>query len=166
MKLEISAASNFFSFDTSAIINGRKDLFLPSTFSSVWDSIQELVKSGSVAAVDEVRIELKRRYDDAYDWAKSCTGLFVPLDREVQMAAKEVLASHPRLIGMGAGSRNGADPFVIGLAIAKGGAVVTQELNSGGKNPRIPDVCKDLGVPCYSLPQFVDMQGWVLTRAE
>jgi len=153
---------DFYSFDTSAIINGRRDLFMPPTFSSMWDAIADMVASGQIAAVDEVRRELKKKSDDAYAWARRCRGLFVPLDREVQMATRQVLAAHPRLMGSGGGSRNSADPFVIGLALARGGTVVTQETPRNADKPRIPDVCVALDIPCLTLPQFVSQQGWTL----
>ena len=67
-------------------------------------------------------------------------------------------------MGIG-GPRNGADPFVIGLAIARGGSVVTQETPRTIIKPRIPDVCEALEVPCMTLPEFVDSQGWQLQMA-
>ena len=153
-----------YSFDTSAIINGRRDIFKPNTFGSIWSAIEGMVGNGQVIAIDEVRNELKRKSDDAYRWARTCRGLFVPLDRDVQMATRRVLAAHPRLMGIG-GPRNGADPFVIGLAIARGGSVVTQETPRTIIKPRIPDVCEALEVPCMTLPEFVDSQGWQLQMA-
>jgi hypothetical protein len=155
----------FYSFDTSAIINGRRDIFLPETFGVLWNAIEEMVLLGTVRAVDEVRLELGRKSDEALAWAKSCKGLFVPLSVEVQQATSTVLARHPKLIGMGGGSRNAADPFVIGLALAKGGTVVTQETARNRDKPKIPDVCMDMGIPWQSLPEFVNAQRWQLSRS-
>ena len=59
------------------------------------------------------------------------------------------------------GGRNAADPFVIGLARARGGTVVTEETLSGNlERPRIPDVCDAVGVPWLNLIGFVSAQGW------
>jgi hypothetical protein len=151
-----------YSLDTSAIINGRRDIFMPPTFTSIWDAIEDMVNAGQVLAVEEVRRELSKRSDDAFAWAKSCKGLFVPLDRDVQLATRQVLAAHPRLLGTGGGPRNAADPFVIGLALARGGTVVTQETPRNIDKPRIPDVCDALDIPWMTLPQFVAAQGWSL----
>lgn len=155
----------FYSFDTSAIINGRRDLLIPPMWEPVWDEIANMAGTGQVAAVDEVRRELKKRSDDAYAWARRCRGLFVPLDREVQLATRQVLAAHPRLMGIGGGSRNSADPFVIGLALARGGTVVTQEEPRTLIKPHIPDVCGALDIPCLTLPQFVAQRGWTVQVA-
>lgn len=84
----------------------------------------------------------------------------MPLTEEVQLATREVLTKHPKLLGVG-GGRNGADPFVMGLACLQGGVVVTEELISRNlSKPRIPDVCDDLGVQRLTLVGFVQAQGW------
>jgi hypothetical protein len=157
----------FYSFDTSAIINGRRDIFIPPTFNIVWDGIAQMVAVGQLRAVDEVKRELAKKSDDAARWAKGCGRLFVPLGEDVQLATIEVLKSHPRLLGIGGSSpRNGADPFVIGLALARGGTVVTQEQPRNPEKPRIPDVCNALRIPWMTLPQFVNAQGWSIARSE
>jgi hypothetical protein len=81
----------FYSFDTSAIINGRRDIFIPPTFDVVWDGIAEMVALGQVRAVDEVKLELTKKSDHAAKWAKGCAGIFVPLSKDVQVATIEVL---------------------------------------------------------------------------
>lgn len=150
----------FYSFDTSSLLNGRRDLLPPGTFVSLWDSIESMIASGHIRCVDEVRHELAKREDSVHDWAKSQTELFVALTADVQVAAREVLTAHPRLVGVG-GGRNGADPFVIALARARDGVVVTEELLTGNiEKPRIPDVCNAMGVRWLNLVRFVQEQGW------
>src|SRR4051812_33487104 len=116
-----------YSFDTSAFLNGRRDMLPPKTFPSGWGRIEDMIAAGSIRAVDEVSRELSRREDEVSTWAKSQTDLFVPLDAHLQRETAAILAVHPRLLGAGKG-RNGADPFVIALArTAPGGVVVTEE---------------------------------------
>lgn len=84
----------------------------------------------------------------------------MPLEADIQRAATETLSAHPRMMGRG-GGRNAADPFVIGLAKARGCTVVTEETLSGSlTKPRIPDVCDALSVPWVNLVTFVGAQGW------
>lgn len=107
------------SFDTSSLLNGRRDLLPPEVFHSLWSNIEAMIVAGEIRAVDVVRDELARREDDSVtQWARAQTGLFVALDADVQHATKQVLARHPKLMGKG-GGRNAADPFVIGLARAE-----------------------------------------------
>ena len=135
-----------YSFDTSVMINGRRDLLPPDLFPTLWTKLEGMIASGAIRAVDVVRDELGRKDDDAKKWATNQAGLFLPLDEDIQLATRTVLAQHSRLVGKG-GQRNLADPFVIGLARARGGIVVTQETRTNNlEKPRIPDVCKAMGV--------------------
>lgn len=150
-----------YSFDTSSLLNGRRDLLPPANFPGVWEKIEAEIEQGRVRSVDLVRDELAVMEDDVYKWASGQPALFVDLEEDIQLAAREVLREHQRLIGVGSG-RSGADPFVIALALARGGAVVTEETprNSLAK-PKIPDVCAALGVRCVNLIGYVQEEGWV-----
>lgn len=152
--------ASLYSVDTSALINGRRDLLPPATFPSVWQRVESMVADGSIRCVDEVERELAKRDGDAvHTWARGQEGLFVDLDADVQAATANVLAQHPRLLGAGKG-RNGADPFVIALALARGGVVVTEEHRGSLARPKIPVVCDAMGVRCLTLVQFIAEQGW------
>lgn len=149
----------FYSFDTSSFMNGRRDLLPPSVFPSVWRNIEAAISDGSIRSIDVVRDELTKRDDDVSTWAKGIPDLFLVLDADVQRATREVLGDHPRLMGKG-GGRNAADPFVIALAIARGGTVITEEKPTGNlERPRIPDVCTALGVPWANLIGYVTQSG-------
>jgi hypothetical protein len=116
----------FYSFDTSSLLNGHRDLLPPQTFVSLWANIESMIAAGDIRCVDEVRNELARRDDAIHEWAKSQPELFVPLTADIQLAAREVLSAHRRLVGVD-GGRNTADPFVIALARARNVVVVTEE---------------------------------------
>lgn len=149
-----------YSFDTSSFLNGRRDLLPPAVFRSLWVNVDVMIDEGQIRSVDVVRDELAKRDDEVAEWAKSCDSLFVSLDLDIQRASRRVLQEHPRLMGRG-GGRNGADPFVIGLALARNATVVTEETLSGNlQRPRIPNVCEAMGIPWRNLVGFVSDQGW------
>jgi hypothetical protein len=151
----------FYSFDTSSLLNGQRDLLPPKTFPTLWDNIEEMIRSGTIRCVDLVSEELSAREDDVHRWAKSQSDLFLPLTHDVQREVREVLAEHPKLVGISNG-RSGADPFVIALARAYDGVVVTEEtLSRSAKKPKIPDVCEAMGVRHLNLLAFVQEQEWV-----
>ena len=52
-----------YSFDT-AILNGRRDLFRPKVFRTLWTEIEDAITTGRIRFVDEVQRELARRDDD------------------------------------------------------------------------------------------------------
>jgi hypothetical protein len=58
---------------------------------------------------------------------------------------------------MGKG-RNGADPFVIVLAVARDGVVVTEEYEGSLASPKIPVVCEALAMRCMTTAEFVQDQ--------
>lgn len=65
------------------------------------------------------------------------------------------------------GLNESADAYVIALAkLSSGGIVVSQETSVQEKHrPRrsyfIPDVCRDLGVPCINLLGMMRREKWV-----
>jgi len=149
-----------YSFDTSSLLNGRRDLLPPAVFTSVWTKIEAKITAGEIGAVDSVRDELDRHDDDTCRWARAQQQLFHPLTEDVQRSTTTVLAQHSKLMGAG-GGRNAADPFVIGLAHARGCVVVTEETRSGKLDkPRIPDVCIALDISWTNLVGFIGQQGW------
>ncbi|KLO33086.1 DUF4411 family protein [Mycobacterium haemophilum] len=149
-----------YSFDTSAILNGRRDLFRPIVFRTLWSLIEDAIAAGQIRSVDEVQRELARRDDDAKQWANAQTNLFCPLDLPIQQSAPQILRLHPSLVKQG-GRRSGADPFVIALAMVNSGTVVTEENATGNMTkPHIPDICGELGVPCLNLMEYIEAQGW------
>jgi len=150
----------FYSFDTSSLLNGRRDLLPPATFPTLWANIEAMIAEGHIRCVDVVRDELAKREDEVHKWAKAQPGLFVPLSHAVQCEVRDVLSRHERLVGIGSG-RSAADPFVIALARAHQGIVVTEETLSGNlAKPRIPDVCDAMETPWLNLVRFVQLQGW------
>jgi hypothetical protein len=131
----------------------------PSFLPGLWERIKSMIVDGSIRSVDEVEPELSQKDDEIRRWAKAQSELFVPIDQDVERETRTSLAAHPRLIGIGSG-RSGADPFVIALASARGGVVVTEEPRKSIARPKIPDVCDAVGVRCIGLVDFVEEQGW------
>jgi hypothetical protein len=116
--------------------------------------------AGKIKVSEEVVNELEKKDDGAADWIKARPCIIVATDELIQEKVKEILAAHPRLVNASK-SRSGGDPFVIAVAAIHGHSVVTAELPSGSpKNPRIPDVCAGMAIPCQNLLEFVRSQGW------
>lgn len=130
-------------------------------FPSLWRELDSMVREGHLLILDEVYEELKKADDDLTRWVEERLMHLIPLDVDIQLATRDaVLAQFPRLVDSMKG-RSAADPWIIGLAIVRGGAVVTGERNDGNeRRPRIPYVCQSLGVPCCSTLEFIRSQGW------
>lgn len=138
-------------------------LYPPEAFPSLWDShLPGLIASGELRATQEVLIELKRQDDEILQWARSQPGLFVEVDESLQTEVTSILKQFRNLVDADFG-RSGADPFVIALARLNGCAVVTQEGPRSRINPRIPDVCGALKVPCIKILDVILAEGWRFT---
>lgn len=139
-----------YSIDTSAILDGWTRYYPPDVFPAVWSRLEELCDEGVIVAAEEVKIEMERKQDEVFEWVKKHVQL-VPLDTQIQLAAREILTNHERLVMKG-GRRSLADPFVIAVAKVHGCTVVTGEPRRGRLDkPNIPDVCEALGVRWVNL---------------
>ena len=147
-----------YSADTSSFIEAWVRVYAPDVFPSVWAGIDQLISDGKLIATDEVLTELGKKQDELFKWAKTKSGLFVPLDHQLQQAGAAILAQFPSLVDLNTG-RGAADPFVIALAQVRGFIVVTAERSKPTK-PKIPDACGALGVPCIGLLELFRAEGW------
>jgi len=97
------------------------------------------------------------------EWTENHAGIFVP--------TAELLAETQSIQNQFAGLRDPraefeeADAYVIALAKLRNGIVITQETPAAEKrNPKrthfIPDVCRELGIPCISLLGLMRREGW------
>ncbi len=154
-----------YSIDTSAILDGWRRYYPPDVFPALWNRLEQLVEKGELAASEEVLIELEKRDDQVYGWAKKRkVRMFVPIDERQQREVLSVLSGHEKLVDTRK-NRSAADPFVIALARVEGCAVVTGERATGSPDrPNIPDVCEALGVRCLSLLDLFREQGWRFGR--
>jgi hypothetical protein len=115
---------------------------------------------GTILAVDEVFREIEKKDDAAFQWLKGRRAMVVALDTEIQQRVASILSVHPRLIDTRR-NRSSGDPFVIALAQARGGSVVTGERPSGViAKPNIPDVCAVLKIPCMNVLTMFRNEGW------
>jgi hypothetical protein len=119
-------------------------------------------KRGEILVIDEVVLELKRKDDGIHTWVEAREAMIVPIDGEVQQHLSEIMSKYPRLVDTRK-NRSGCDPWVIAVARSRALTVVTGEKSTGNLlRPKIPDVCKDLNIPCIEIVDFFRKQGWRL----
>lgn len=151
-------SSVHYTIDTCSLITGWR-YYPPDIFSGLWEHLEELSSKGMLHSTEEVLVELKRNDDELLRWAKSQSGLFMPVDDGIQVEVLRVLKDHPKLYDIEK-NKSGADPFVIAHALQNGYTVVTEEKKSGnfGK-PKIPDVCEHYGIRNINLINLLREQG-------
>lgn len=160
------AVQPLYSVDTSSFMDWQARYYPTDVFVTLNERIGELVTKGRILAPSLVRDEIKAvGSDDLKKWAAANANAFVP--------TADVLADAQAIQNQFAGLRDPkaeyeeADAYVIALAKQKGGIVVTQETSASEKRkpPRshyIPDVCRELGIPCISLLGLMRREGWKL----
>jgi hypothetical protein len=146
-------------FDTSAWIGCWSRMYPLEVFPGLWAKVDDLISHQVIVCPDEVLNELKRQEDDLAKWMAGRSYMFLELDEGIQQATSDVLRAHPLLM-KATKNRNAADPFVIGTAVARSLAVVTEEVGGTVTKPKIPSVCAALGVRCIGPLEFVREQGW------
>ena len=154
-----------YSLDTSFFMDWQARYYPLDLFTSLEKKVEALIASGGCAAVQLVKEEIDAVGTPGLrNWVANQTGLFLPLDPEVQLEAAAIEASYPELMDL-KGLNESADAYVIALAKLNGGIVVSQETSVQEKHrPRrsyfIPDVCRDLGLPCINLLGMMRREKW------
>jgi hypothetical protein len=134
--------------DSGVFINSWQKHYPPEVFPCVWDCFQTLITSKIAIIPRAVYEELEKERDDVFNWVKwHAETLIADPDEDVIQSLRVIMKDHGRLVDTKK-HRSIADPWVIAHAQAAGAAVVTEENESNGKSPKIPDVCNALGIPC------------------
>lgn len=147
-----------YSLDTSALLDGRIRYYPPDIFPALWGNFENLVNNGDIKATQLVRHELEKKADDVLEWVKNLD-LFIDVDNEIQQIVKDILSQYPKLVAEG-GQRSFGDPFVIALAKQRDCAVVTAEQGGSENNPKIPYVCKRIGIECITILELIRREKW------
>jgi len=151
-----------YSLDTSGILDAWTRHYPPDVFPTVWERMDNAAGTGVIFVIDEVVRELEKKEDGAHQWVKARTAMIVAIDEKIQQHVTRIMAKHSRLVDSKK-NRSGCDPWVIALALERKLTVVTGEKASNNlSKPKIPDVCKDLGLACIGIVDFFREQGWRL----
>ena len=145
--------------DTSVLIESWVRNYRYASFPSFWQKMADSINEGILIAPDMVLLELKRKEDSLYEWAKNQEQLFLPLSAEIQEVHTGIINEFPKLIDSSK-NRSMCDPWVIALAQLQGGSVVTEESRGSEKRPKIPDVCDKLDIKCLRIADLIEELNW------
>jgi len=107
---------NKYCIDTSALIHAWRRSYPHPNFPGFWKRMDNLIGDGRLLSSMEVLLELKKRDDDLFDWAKHREGMFRDIEGdELQHEMARIMGKYPRLTDTRR-NRSSADPFVISLA--------------------------------------------------
>lgn len=128
-------------------------------FPGAWEAITQMAELGLIISSNEVYIELQEQEDIVTEWAKNHRDIFVPLKKEIQIKASEILDQFPNLLDLN-NMKSNADAFVIATAILHNCTVVTEEdpTGNGAKLVKIPNVCGSFAIKYIKLLDLLRME--------
>ena len=161
-----SADKIFYSVETNVFLDWQARYYPTDIFLALQNSVSLLVKEKRFYSPKLVEEELKFvsvTTSELLAWVKNQSGLFIPL-KELAAEALNIQSRFPGLLDPKA-EHEEADAYVIALAKMRNGTVVTQETSASEKRnpPRshyIPDVCRELGIPCFNFLGLMRREKW------
>lgn len=155
-----------YSIDTNSLMDWQARYYPTDVFTTLVPLIDALIASGRLVAAALVREEAEAvGTAGLIQWVQGNAGMFVP----TADLLGDALTVQDQFTGLRdpKAEYEEADSYVIALAQQRGGIVVTQETPAAEKNrPRrthfIPDVCRELGIPCISLLGMMRREKWTL----
>jgi hypothetical protein len=160
------APQPIYSVDSSSLMDWQARYYPSDVFTTLVARVDALIAANRFIAPALVKEEIGAvGTTDLNDWTDARSAIFVP--------TVQLLTDAQGIQNQFAGLRDPkaeyeeADAYVIALAKQQGGIVVTQETSAAEKrNPKrthyIPDVCRELGIPCISLLGLMRREGWTL----
>lgn len=153
-------SENKYCIDASALIDLGTRYYPKDIFPTLWEKIEACIHNEEILfAPRQVLVELERKDDDIYKWAKKNKEMFLDLNLQEQEIAKDILTKFPKLVDTSA-EKEDADPFLIALAKVKRWTVISSEVTGGKKKIPIPDVCYALKVKHISVLEYFREQKW------
>ncbi|MGO4956761.1 DUF4411 family protein [Luteococcus sp. Sow4_B9] len=154
--------TNLYSFDTSALIDGLERFYPQKNFPALWEKIDDLIAQGRLLISEEAWKEAIRVASATKDWCEDVNAARNQAIRNTDAAVAAIVGAIMRDYPQWAkqGRKNGADPFVIAVAEALDGTVITGEKGGGPAKPKIPYVCDKRQVPHGALVRVITSEGW------
>ena len=151
-------------FDTSSfIVLGH---YYNDQFPSLWEKINDEVKSGKIISVKEVfnEIESYGPETELKQWVRKNKKIFQPMTEQESQTVSGIFTKHKRFQDMinkkiRAQGRPVADPFIVAKAMHIEGAVVSEETFQKD-GVKIPNLCQVKEIPCLKLEKFMKKKGW------
>lgn len=126
-----------------------------NVYSTLWDSIDQLVQRQVIVICSEIREEVED--DDVQQWLAQHQCVVLEIDDDIQRLVARIVTEHPELIDF-KNAKSSGDAFLIATAMKYSLSVITEESKTSSK--KIPHICLAYGIPCYNITEFAENQGW------
>lgn len=155
--VQVTAAPYRYIIDTSSMLSQKdNEPHRRKIFRSQWEKIDELVERQEIVTCSETALEVNDEV--VKTWLRDHQCVILQIDDEVQTNVTRVVTQNPQLIDFRSCKSSG-DAFLIATAMKYGLTVITEENKTSNK--KIPFVCSQMGVPCMSILELCEHEGWV-----
>jgi predicted nucleic acid-binding protein len=147
--------------DTNVVLNfwiiSEDEPFGKDVHVSAWAYLEEQINIGAVISPSYVKDELiKHGTPELIEWIKAHDSMFVNMSDEYVVPLIKIVKLHP-IYKTTNGSK--ADAAIVALAASRNLCVITaekreNELSRSKRNPKIPNVCEDMGTSWVSPTGF------------
>jgi Domain of unknown function (DUF4411) len=147
--------------DANVIIDANRDYYPLARVPEFWDWLEHHGAKGTVKLPLEVYEEITPGDDDFAAWVKqNKDALLLKEEADPAIVARVINEGYTTDLTDDEVERVGCDPFLIAYALSDAGqrCVVTTEASKPKRqraNRHMPDVCRDLGIPCCNTFEFV-----------
>lgn len=163
-RLFLDSANNplsLYCFDSGAFIDSWNKYYPITSFPSVWEKIDLLIKCGQIISVKSAYDEISKVEDEIFRWVKARKHIFIEHDEAIQKSVTNILQKTPELYEADK-DRSGADPFIIAAASVKGCIVVSNEHPTARRKAMtIHEACNRVNVRSTNILGFIKDQNWV-----
>lgn len=142
--------------DTCSIISQKPDEpHRRSVYSTLWQRIDELVKSKVIVVCSEIMDEVE---DDKLQlWLQQNGCEVLNVDTAIQQKVSQIVNEHPKLLNF-TNMKSSGDAFLIATAMKYKIAVITEEEKNSPK--KIPKICEAYCIPCFNVTELDEKEGW------
>lgn len=142
--------------DTCSILSQKSDEpHRRSVYSTLWQKIDELVKSKDIVVCSEIKDEVED--DDLKLWLQQNGCEVLDVDAVVQQNVIKIVNEHPELLSF-TNMKSSGDAFLVATAMKYQLTVITEENKNSPK--KIPKICEAYGIPCYNVTELAEKEGW------
>ena len=151
--------------DANVLIDANRDYYPIKRVPEFWTWLEHLGEQMQVRVPLEIYEELNRGDDDLAIWIREHKKQML-LDESVrEQLVADVANRYKEHLNDVQVEKIGRDPFLIAYAVANPGhrCIVTTEVSKPsrkGANRKVPDVCRDVGVPCFNTFELVRKLGF------
>lgn len=149
---------DIYCIDSSALIDFWDEeygTYPKDVLEPVWEHIEGLVARQQLISCQDVYQELRDDLNDDFRrWIRVNKHIFTEVDDDQVACVQKIFDKYQPLA---LGPKDTADPFIIALAMSRGGIVISSEKKTG--LTQIPNICKEFGVRCVNIMGFCRREG-------